>query len=224
MTPLRHSRPQANYRQQARKAQASIWRSCGKDTSPPTDPPRTTTRKSVIRQDREAIAEDVIYHGWRKPDGQFAVIVEPKPGSYEPLRHIKRHSPNGFAWGYEGNGPRDLALSLLTDALSDHEPFTERPSNEYDSNQVNLTNTQRSLEANSGSSDTDLLYLRFTADVITHLPQNRSWLLLRSEILYWAEDSHRPIPPTNSPLQQPPTPCNSSARRKPARSRRSRRP
>lgn len=27
---------------------------------------------------------------------------------------IKRHSPDGFEWGYNGSGPADLALNILT--------------------------------------------------------------------------------------------------------------
>jgi hypothetical protein len=30
------------------------------------------------------------------------------------LKHIERHSPDGFQWGYAGSGPADLALSILT--------------------------------------------------------------------------------------------------------------
>lgn len=33
------------------------------------------------------------------------------------LRHIVRHSPTGFEWGYGGSGPADLALSILTDVF-----------------------------------------------------------------------------------------------------------
>jgi len=32
-----------------------------------------------------------------------------------PLKHVVRHSPDGFQWGYGGSGPSDLALSILTD-------------------------------------------------------------------------------------------------------------
>lgn len=31
----------------------------------------------------------------------------------QPLRHLSLHSPSGFAWGYGGSGPSDLALSIL---------------------------------------------------------------------------------------------------------------
>lgn len=30
------------------------------------------------------------------------------------LKHIERHSPDGFGWRYTGSGPADLALSILT--------------------------------------------------------------------------------------------------------------
>lgn len=32
-----------------------------------------------------------------------------------PLKVIRRHSPDGFEWGYGGSGPSDLALSIMTD-------------------------------------------------------------------------------------------------------------
>lgn len=33
------------------------------------------------------------------------------------LHHHSRHSPDGFAWGYSGSGPSDLALSMLIATL-----------------------------------------------------------------------------------------------------------
>jgi hypothetical protein len=35
------------------------------------------------------------------------------------LRHLEVHSPDGFAWGYGGSGPADLAVALLADATGD---------------------------------------------------------------------------------------------------------
>jgi hypothetical protein len=35
-----------------------------------------------------------------------------------PLTHYVKHSPDGFAWGYEGSGPADLARCILIDALT----------------------------------------------------------------------------------------------------------
>jgi hypothetical protein len=31
--------------------------------------------------------------------------------------HVYRHSPDGFAWGYSGSGPAQLALAILCDFL-----------------------------------------------------------------------------------------------------------
>ena len=38
-------------------------------------------------------------------------------GSVMPLRHVCRHSPTGFEFGYGGSGPADLALSMLSAAV-----------------------------------------------------------------------------------------------------------
>jgi hypothetical protein len=37
----------------------------------------------------------------------------------DPRFDLKRLSPAGFEWTYEGNGPAQLALALLADHLSD---------------------------------------------------------------------------------------------------------
>jgi hypothetical protein len=33
----------------------------------------------------------------------------------EMIKHVDRHSPDGFEFGYGGSGPSDLALSILSD-------------------------------------------------------------------------------------------------------------
>lgn len=38
-----------------------------------------------------------------------------------PLEHHVLHSPSGFAWGYGGSGPAELARCILWDHLG-HEP------------------------------------------------------------------------------------------------------
>jgi hypothetical protein len=56
------------------------------------------------------------------------VTVDGKP--LDPRYDLKRLSPAGFEWTYEGNGPAQLALALLADHLGDdaralalYEPF-----------------------------------------------------------------------------------------------------
>jgi len=34
-----------------------------------------------------------------------------------PLKHVLRHSPDGFEWGYGGSGPADLALAILREVF-----------------------------------------------------------------------------------------------------------
>ena len=47
-------------------------------------------------------------------------IAEDGRRSPLPLRlDLDNHSPDGFAWGYGGSGPAQLALALLADALGD---------------------------------------------------------------------------------------------------------
>ncbi|HTW51942.1 MAG TPA: DUF6166 domain-containing protein [Stellaceae bacterium] len=56
------------------------------------------------------------------------VTVDSEP--LNPRFDLKRLSPTGFEWTYEGNGPAQLALALLADHLGDdgkalrlYEPF-----------------------------------------------------------------------------------------------------
>jgi hypothetical protein len=45
------------------------------------------------------------------------VTVDGKP--LDPRFDLKRLSPTGFEWTYEGSGPAQLALALLADHLGD---------------------------------------------------------------------------------------------------------
>lgn len=46
------------------------------------------------------------------PEAGSAVTVS-DGGDGRPLLQLTYHSPTGFAWGYAGSGPSDLALSIL---------------------------------------------------------------------------------------------------------------
>jgi hypothetical protein len=129
----------------------------------------------------------VAYHGWPRPDGTTAVVIEFPPGNYQPLPHLTRHSPAGFNCGYNGNGPRDLALSLLAHALDD--PTVDRTA---------LTRSHARC-----TETTPPLYQRFAEQVLTCLPRDRAWSLRREDILRWVSSEacsnarwtqHRPRP------------------------------
>jgi len=57
-----------------------------------------------------------IYEGGRSLDGAV-VTVDGAP--LNPRFDIRRFSPAGFEWTYEGDGPRQLALAILADHLED---------------------------------------------------------------------------------------------------------
>ena len=57
-----------------------------------------------------------IYEGGRSLDGAV-VTVDGRP--LNPRFDLKRYSPAGFEWTYEGDGPRQLALAMLADHLGD---------------------------------------------------------------------------------------------------------
>jgi len=59
-----------------------------------------------------------IYKGERPGEGAGGqTIVVQDNGDEYPLKHIERHSPDGFNWGYGGSGPADTALSILANCL-----------------------------------------------------------------------------------------------------------
>lgn len=68
------------------------------------------------------------YHGTRTSDG-CKVWVSDGTARQRPLRlrlDLRNHSPTGFAWGYGGSGPAQLALALLADALGNDEEALSR--------------------------------------------------------------------------------------------------
>lgn len=63
-----------------------------------------------------------IYSGFRGRTGDCYISVF--GGDSRTLRKrldLVNHSPTGFDWGYAGNGPAQLALALLADALENDE-------------------------------------------------------------------------------------------------------
>lgn len=73
------------------------------------------------------------YHGLRAfhPGTGRVFVREGDVDKELPLRlDLANHSPTGFAWGYGGSGPAQLALAILADCLGDdakavelHQPF-----------------------------------------------------------------------------------------------------
>jgi len=76
----------------------------------------STHNPDEVRDD----GDSVLYRGYTERDSRRWTVTRRAPGMREqPLRHISKHSPTGFAWGYAGSGPAELARCLLIDALGD---------------------------------------------------------------------------------------------------------
>jgi hypothetical protein len=59
-----------------------------------------------------------IDRGWERR--VLVLPLEAGVGYPLPLRlDLQNHSPTGFAWGYGGSGPAQLALAILADHLGD---------------------------------------------------------------------------------------------------------
>lgn len=59
----------------------------------------------------------VVYVGWVDKAGHTVKRIRGgRVSALPPCRHLVDHSPDGFAWGYGGSGPAQLALALLYDA------------------------------------------------------------------------------------------------------------
>lgn len=128
------------------------------------------------------------------------------------LRHVVRHSPTGFAWGYAGSGPADLARSLLVDALGaaalcpdcagtgkvvwtpdsqDSLPFDPQRHADLvgvvpDPDDEQATWAEGCFGCHGERIRGDLPYQDFKFDVIARLPQGGTWTLTRDEVLAWA--------------------------------------
>jgi hypothetical protein len=63
-----------------------------------------------------------VYRGTCTPgnmDWEVDVTDDAGWKSLNPRHDLRNHSPDGFAWGYGGSGPAQLALALLADLTDD---------------------------------------------------------------------------------------------------------
>lgn len=90
--------------------------------------------------------------------GSFYVSVNSEKLSPGPSLALINHSPSGFAWGYNGSGPAQLALAILLDYTGDS-TFARR------------------------------YHQRFREEIISHLPQNVSWMMDDTDIDRWLSEN-----------------------------------
>lgn len=75
-------------------------------------------------------------------------------------RHdVRNHSPDGFAWGYEGSGPAQAALAILCDVIG----------------------SKRAVDRG--------LYQQFKRDVIAAFDQRDGWSMTARTVEAWVRDN-----------------------------------
>jgi hypothetical protein len=73
----------------------------------------------LARAYRSEAAEDSVYYG--HPDGSVERVLPHAGQKQRTLRPYQRWTPDGFSWGYSGDGPTELAFALLLDASGDRD-------------------------------------------------------------------------------------------------------
>jgi len=118
----------------------------------------------------------VIYRGI--PDGCGCNVQVVRDGKASRLKHYVGHSPSGFASGYNGSGPADLARCILVDFLALKPKWDNY--------------LHRSYKDGSSFPVIDAgVYQAFKRDVIANLPQLKPWELADITIIAWLTD-HAP--------------------------------
>lgn len=69
----------------------------------------------------DVVTEFKVYRGQRGPQGTI-VTVDSVP--LDPRSDVREFHAEGYEWGYEGAGPRQLAFALMVDAFGEKVAFT----------------------------------------------------------------------------------------------------
>lgn len=114
-----------------------VWLcSCGESEREEPACPHTKAVAAFLQKQHEQAAtrrkRDLRYSGWRASvqtehgEQQEPLVLaweggHPRPLDPAPSQALRNHSPLGFAWGYAGSGPAQLALAILLDCLGDED-------------------------------------------------------------------------------------------------------
>jgi hypothetical protein len=141
--------------------------------------PHDVTPAPIERPDTVAYVGDVA----RGFGHECAYVHE--NGDVYPLPHIVRHSPTGFAWGYGGSGPAELARCLLIHFYGDAAKCGRCDGRG--------TEAEHYCLACGGDGYTlPVSYQDFKFDIIARIPQDEGWRLSGADILRWTRERRRP--------------------------------
>ncbi len=90
------------------------------------------------------------YVGGFDETGRGALWFRDEGGQRREVPHVVSHSPDGLAWGYEGSGPADTALSILADITLD-QGVAERWHQEFKREVVARLSLNQPFELERGS-------------------------------------------------------------------------
>ena len=146
-----------------------------------------------------AVDDGLVIHG--DPLGRLVTVLDPSGQTLGLLPHWVKHSPDGFAWGYAGSGPAELARSVLIAVLGEHarcvtcagtgriayDETTGAPA-PPDPDQPDQI-CARCLDCDTGFALPGSLYQQFKFEVIAAFPREQGWQLSVTAIRSWSEGS-----------------------------------
>lgn len=150
---------------------------------------------------KERHGMEIVYRGTVDLERRQWIVTRHASGVTMRLRHVKRHS-RGFAWGYEGSAPAELARCLLIDALdhravcescegSGHVQWIEGAAAVFRAareGEIGEMVTECHDCAGSGYAEiVERVYQSFKRDVVAGWPQTEPWEIGRAEIVAYAE-------------------------------------
>lgn len=112
--------------------------------------------------------KNIVYTGRTAGENNIVLILEDGRGTalpLEPSLAIRKHSPTGFAWGYGGSGPSQLALALILHAVG------------------NCELEERNLKPMTAPQVAERYYQMFKNDFVSQWGD--SWKISQAEILGW---------------------------------------
>lgn len=110
------------------------------------------------------------YFGHAPTEERASVVFVRDVRGPKPLVHHIRHSPTGFNWGEGGEGPADLARSILFDSFGIYECPASPEECQCESLWVEPT------------------YQAFKSDVVSKLEAGEDWKLLQQDVTDWTFD------------------------------------
>lgn len=157
----------------------------------PPDPEDDELPSPGPRPPTIAPADDVTFKGLPAAGGGRLVLVEDATGAARGLlTHYVRFSVDGFAWGYHGSGPCELARCLLTAVLGPAAACSLcGGTGEHRTPVPEPASTAGDAAPCPGCPDglavPDELWEAFTIDVVGRWPMDEPWRLTAGDIRTW---------------------------------------